>query len=57
MRYVITENKLDILNNQKLTAYLNLRDKSEDFPENNTVSQIMSAERFENILEYIPFKY
>jgi hypothetical protein len=53
MRNVITENELDVLNNQKFNAYLNLRDKSEDFSENNAVSEIMTASGCENFLKYI----
>jgi hypothetical protein len=55
MRHVITEKKLDVLNNQKFNAYPNLRDKSEDLPENDTVSGILTAEGCEIFLKYIPF--
>jgi hypothetical protein len=55
MRDVISENELDLFNNQKFNAYLNLRGKSEDYPENNPVIGNLTAEGCENFLQYIPF--
>jgi hypothetical protein len=53
MRNVITENYLDVSNNQKLNAYLFLGGKFEDFLTNNGVSGNITFKRYEVFLKSV----
>ncbi len=53
MRNLIPANELDVVNNQNVNAYFNLRKNSEDCLENNALSEILTADGCGNFSQYI----
>jgi hypothetical protein len=53
MRNVIGVNKWDVINNQKINAYINLSKQSDDYVKNNPVSEILNSEGGEIFYQYI----